>query len=106
MFSNDKNLPLSLAVMLAHDEYPEHREWVISVTTLLKPIKQIILGMRVAKNNVHSVKDISGRIASSYGTAIHNALEASWTEGGCRGPDASRARQELGQQCHRRGKIS
>ena len=34
--------------------------------------------MRVAKNNVHSVKDISGRIASSYGTAIHNALEASW----------------------------
>ena len=64
--------------MLAHDEYPEHREGVISVTSLLKPVKQLILGMRVDKDNIGSTSDISTRIASSYGTAVHNALESAW----------------------------
>ncbi len=78
MFTNDKNLPLSLSVMLAHDEYPVHREGVISVTSLLKPIKQLVLGMRMSKESVGGTQDISSRIASSYGTAVHNSLEAAW----------------------------
>lgn len=78
MFTNNSNLPLSLAVMLAHDEYPEHREGVISVTTLLKPIKQIILGMQVKRDTVGSTTDISSRIASAYGTAVHNSMESAW----------------------------
>lgn len=64
--------------MLAHDEYPIHREGVISVTSLLKPIKQLVLGLRANKELSGNTQDISGRIASSYGTAIHNSLEAAW----------------------------
>lgn len=78
MFTNNSNLPLSLAVFLAHDEYPEHREGVISATGLLKPVKQIILGMQVAKASAGSTTDISSRIASSFGTAVHNGMEAAW----------------------------
>ena len=78
MYSNDKGLPLSLAVMLAHDEYPEHREGVISVTSLIKPVKQLILSRRIAKKDSGSSKDISGQVASTYGTAMHNALEHAW----------------------------
>lgn len=77
MYKNDNNLPLSLAVFLAHDEYPDHSDPnTISATTLLKPIKQIVLGMRVPKGN--GVKDISGNIASVFGTAIHNGIERAW----------------------------
>lgn len=76
MVTNNNNLPLSLSVFLAHDEYPEHREGVISVTTLLKPIKQIVLGMRISGNQ--GEQDISGRIASTFGTAIHNGIENAW----------------------------
>jgi len=78
LFTNDKNLPLSLGVMLAHDEYPEHREGVISVTTLIKPVKQIILGMRAKKDSAKATTDISSRIASTFGTAVHNAMENAW----------------------------
>lgn len=65
--------------MLAHDEYPVHREGVISVTSLLKPIKQLVLGLRVKKDSTNASSDISSRIPSAYGTAVHNALEAAWT---------------------------
>ena len=63
--------------MVAHDEYPEHREGVISVTSLLKPIKQLVLGLRVDRK-AEGTQDVSSRIASSFGTAIHNSLEAAW----------------------------
>lgn len=78
MFTNNNNLPLSLAVFLAYDEYPSHEDRTISVTTLLKPIKQIVLGMR-ANDSEDRTEDISTRIASAMGTAVHNGIEKAWT---------------------------
>lgn len=76
-FSNKENLPLSLAVFLAHDEYPHAQDVMrISVTSLLKPIKAIILGKRVPKGSGQT--DITTRMASVYGTAMHNHLERAW----------------------------
>lgn len=77
MYKNTTNVPLALAVWLTRDEY-EHstNPKEISATGLIKPIKQIILGMRVPESDI----DLSTVIASRMGTAIHNSIEASWTE--------------------------
>lgn len=75
--TNNTGLPLSMAVWLAADEYDHDAdENVISVTALLKPLRQIILGRQ--NKDLIKTGDITSQIASSYGTAIHNAVENSW----------------------------
>ena len=80
-YTNDTGIPLALAVWLAHDEYvyvddPKH----ISVTTLLKSPRQIILGNRSKASNGESsnIDDISTKIASKMGTAFHSSIELAW----------------------------
>lgn len=68
-----------MAVWLAtdlydHNEDPNH----ISVTSLIKPIKQTILGSRVPPGT--AVPDIVGMIKSQSGTAVHTAVEVAWLE--------------------------
>lgn len=77
--TNKSDIPLSLAVWLASDDYDysdDPKE--ISVTTLMKPIKQIVLGARVDPNTLS--QDIEGYIPSRLGTAIHDSIEKSWKE--------------------------
>lgn len=82
MYSNIKGAPLSLALWLAHDEYdyiddPEH----ISVTQLIKPIKQIILPSRIPTTTnpeLATYPELMDQVANRIGTAIHNAVESSW----------------------------
>ena len=75
-YTNTTNIPLPLAVFLATDDY-DYQPDTISVTTLLKPIKQIILGRRLEKEDRFT--DISGLVASRMGSAIHTAIEKAWT---------------------------
>ena len=76
-FINGQSVPLSVAVFLATDDYDyDDDPHTISTTALIKPLRQIILGARVPQTEV--VEDISQRIASSFGTAIHNAIEGAW----------------------------
>lgn len=77
-FTNDTGIPLPLAVWLAVNEY-EHdpRPNVLSVTTLLKPVRKIILESRATRSS--GPIDISTRLASRLGTAVHNSVEHSWT---------------------------
>ena len=71
-------MPLALAVMFASDYYPHNDDpKTLSVTTLLNPIKQIILGLRV-KSVGRGVCDLSDRVASVLGTANHDALTKAW----------------------------
>jgi len=75
-YTNTTNIPLSLAVMLANDTYDYNTDpRTISVTTLLKPIKKIVLGLRASQSNE---VDISSRLASIKGTALHDSLERAW----------------------------
>lgn len=76
-YTNNLNIPLSLAVWLAHDEY-DHIEDpnIISATTLIKPIKQLVLTTRVKKEKTST--DLSDLTASRVGTAIHTAIENAW----------------------------
>jgi hypothetical protein len=78
-FLNTSNLGLSVAVWLAHDGYDHNEDPnVISATGLLKPIKQIVLGARVDPANL-PMEDLLHRYKSRIGTAIHNDIEAVWT---------------------------
>lgn len=77
-YLNNHSVPLSVAVFLATDSY-DHDEKVISVTTLLKPIRQVVLAARVPQSQ--GLVDISGLVSSRMGSAIHDAIERSWLNG-------------------------
>lgn len=74
-YSNITNLPTAIAVWLAHDTYDREAAG-LSATTLMKPIRQIILSKRVPPGE--GIIDVSGLIKSRIGTAIHDAIENAW----------------------------
>lgn len=76
-FINGQNVPLSVAVFLATDDYDYDEDpHTISATALIRPTRQIVLSARVPKTQ--TVEDITGRIPSSFGTAIHKGIEDAW----------------------------
>jgi len=74
MIKNNSNVSLPLAIWLAADKYDHNSDpLTISATALIKPIKEIILGSRVVKEEIET--DLTSRTASSIGTAIHDSIE-------------------------------
>lgn len=79
MITNLSNLPMSLAVWLARDEYDHNKaDNTLSATSLLKPTKSILLGSLCESETDIDVVDL---VASRMGTAIHTAIEQSWLSG-------------------------
>lgn len=79
-YSNHHGISLPLAVWLARDEYEyDDRTNVISATSLLKSVRQIVLSSRIQPTE-GNIEDISTRLASRIGTALHNSVEHAWTE--------------------------
>lgn len=76
-YSNQTNLPLPIAVWLAHDTYDGNQAGGLSATTLLKPTRQIILSQRIPPGE--GIVDVSALIKSAIGRAIHDAIEQAWT---------------------------
>lgn len=74
-YSNISSVPLSMAVFLATDHY-DHDDATISVTTLIKPLRQVILGARIPVGDA-SVELVQ-MTASRMGTAIHDGIERAW----------------------------
>ena len=75
-YTNKDNIPLALAIMFLDDRYDYNRsKKTISATSLLDTTKQIILSQRLTGEGI---EDVSDRIASSLGCAIHTALEQAW----------------------------
>lgn len=77
--TNNTGLSLPIAVWLATDDYdsvplPEY----ISATSLLKPIRVIVLSRRMGQAGIEKAGDISALIASRFGTAMHDGIEKSW----------------------------
>lgn len=76
-YLNETSVPLSMAVFLAVDHYDHDDDpHTISATSLLKPIRQIVLGARVPQEQ--TAQDISGLVPSRMGTAIHDGFERAW----------------------------
>lgn len=75
--TNEKKHPIPLAVWLAMDNYDyDDRLNTISTTTLLKPVRQIVL----ARQNMMNLKvlDVDNLIAISMGSALHDSVENAW----------------------------
>lgn len=79
--TNNHGISLPLAVWFVHDEYDyvEGVENYISVTTLMRPVKQIILPSRIPPEE--RVEDVEDRIARTLGHAIHDSIEKAWERG-------------------------
>jgi hypothetical protein len=75
--TNQGNISLALAVWLLHDEYDYiNEEKYISVTGLMKPLRQIILPNRIPPEK--RVLDVQDFIASALGKSIHDSIEKAW----------------------------
>lgn len=76
-YTNNQRVPVGVAVWLATDTY-DRSEAGLSVTSLMKPIRQVILARRVPEGM--GVPDVMGMVASRRGTAIHDAIERAWQD--------------------------
>lgn len=76
-YANVSAVPLSIAVFLATDNY-DHDDTTISATSLIKPLRQIVLGSRVPVED--AAVDLVQMTASRMGTAIHDGIERSWKD--------------------------
>ena len=75
-YTNNTDIPLGLAVWLMTDDYDYiHDENYISVTELMRPLKQLVLGRR---NQEKRVVDLADLIPSALGNALHTAIEQAW----------------------------
>ena len=78
-YTNTSSVPLSLAVFLASDFYDHDQDQnTISATTLIKPIRQIVLGARVPEDM--TPLELVNLVPSRMGSAIHDAIERSWKD--------------------------
>lgn len=77
-YTNVHNLPIPLAVALvAGDKYVHSPDpHTISVTTLLKPPRMILLEKRIPASE--QTVDVSTLFHAHTGTCIHDSLEAAW----------------------------
>ena len=76
-YTNNNKISLSLAVWLANDLYDyDNTPNTISATTLLNPIKAIVLALQ--NKDLQKVGDVTTLIPSRMGTAYHDSIEKSW----------------------------
>jgi hypothetical protein len=77
MFTNKHDVPLPLAVWLAsgsdYDFVADEKS--ISATSLLAPLRSIVLSKRVYEQGDIDITDL---IASKLGTSVHTAAEVAW----------------------------
>lgn len=79
--TNTSNIPLSLAVWLLADDYDYNNDpTYISATSLMKPLKQIVLGSRVEQDD-KITPDLDDFIARSLGNSVHDSVEKAWLQG-------------------------
>lgn len=78
-FLNVSEVPLALAVFLASDNYDYNNEPnTISATTLMKPIRQVVLPPRMPL--VDAKVNLGDMMNNRLGAAIHDAIERAWTD--------------------------
>lgn len=80
--TNELDISLLLAVWLIDDNYDyeagaSFEKPYISVTTLMRPLKQIILGRRVPPEQ--ATEDVADYISRGLGHTIHDGIEKAWT---------------------------
>ena len=78
LFTNRNDISPLLAVWLAKNEYTlPDKPNLISATTMLKSIRQIVLARKNA--DLDKVVDVADLVNSRMGTALHDSIEKAWT---------------------------
>lgn len=78
--SNNSGISLPLAVWLLHDEYDYvNEEHYISVTSLMKPLRHILIPPRIPKELIQ--QDVQDFISRSLGHSLHDSIEKAWEKG-------------------------
>lgn len=78
-YANVSEVPLALAVFLASDYYDHNDDpFTISATTLLKPLRQVILPSRIPAGE--GLPDLASMFKNRIGAALHDGIERSWKE--------------------------
>jgi hypothetical protein len=76
-FANVSEVPLALAVFLASDYYDyDDTPNTISTTTLLKPLRQIILPTRMPPGE--GLVNLADMMSNRLGAAVHDGIERAW----------------------------
>ena len=79
--TNNTGIALPLAVWLLHDEYDYIDEPnYISVTTLMKPLRHIIIPPRIPAAEA-TPPDVEEYISRALGHSLHDSIEKSWVKG-------------------------
>lgn len=79
IITNEAGISLGLAVWLLHDDYDYiNEDNYISVTGLMKPIRQIVLPARIPPEQ-HKL-DVLDFVSSALGKSIHDSIEKAWTQ--------------------------
>lgn len=79
VFTNKNNISPFLAVWLAMNEYrQETRPNVISATTLIRPLRQVVLARKY--KDLSKQADIADLVNSRMGTALHDSIEKTWSQ--------------------------
>jgi hypothetical protein len=77
LYANVSDVPLALAVFLASDNYDyDKTPDTISATTLLKPLRQIILPRYIEDGE--SLPILADQMKNRMGAAIHDGIERAW----------------------------
>lgn len=76
-YTNNTGVSLFAAVYLATDHY-DHSNAGLSATSLLKPIKQVLLPHRVPE--AERVVDVIEMASNRTGSSIHDGFEAAWKD--------------------------
>lgn len=80
MYTNKRDIPLALSVWIVHDEYDYiDADNYISATSLMRPIRQIVLPPRIPRE-LRTV-DLEDRISMAMGHAFHDSVEKAWIKG-------------------------
>ena len=75
--TNKHNVPLALAVWLVADNYDYQAvENYVSVTSLMRPLRQLVLSARTIQGSVES--DLADFASRAMGNALHDSIEKAW----------------------------
>lgn len=78
MITNKTGISLAMAVWAVNDDYDyNNQENYISVTTLMRPIRQIVLPRRVPVDQREPV-DVIDLLSRAMGNSIHDSVEKAW----------------------------
>lgn len=76
-YANVSEVPLALAVFLASDSYDyDDTPNTISATTLLKPLRQVILPARIPAGE--GLPELAAQFKNRLGAALHDGIERAW----------------------------